>query len=102
VEGDDIGLKLSGEIMPDVRQSNRWCLCVKRAWPSQRPPEGYRGGSKEVMWALLMGVIHDRDNFFSLHCYQNSEEWQYAEITKRLQMLATLIYAEYVKGKYIK
>ena len=34
VEDDNINLRLSEEIMPDVRQPNRWCLSENRAWPS--------------------------------------------------------------------
>ena len=54
------------------------------------------------MWALLMGIAHDRDSFFSLWCYQDANEWDYGEVLKRLRMLATLIYAEKVNGRYIK
>ena len=54
------------------------------------------------MWALLMGIVHDMDSFFSLHHYQDAQEWQYAEFTKRLKMLATLIYADKAQGRYIK
>ena len=54
------------------------------------------------MWALLMGIAHDRDSFFSLQCYQDANEWEYGEVLKRLRMLATLIYAERAQGRYIK
>ena len=102
VEDDDLDLTLSEEAMPDVRQYNRWCLSVNKAWPTLKPPGGYRDGSKEVMWALMMGIAHDRDSFFSLHRYQDANEWEYGEVLKRLRMMATLIYAERAQGRYIK
>ena len=46
--------------------------------------EGIKGGEQRGDVGLLMGIIHDKDNFFSLHYYPDADEWQYAEVKKRL------------------
>ena len=83
VEASD--LKINEDIIPDARQYNRWCLCVNMATPTKRKPEGYEGGRQMVLWALLMGVVHCDEGFFSLSNYRAAKNWTYGEITKRLK-----------------
>ena len=55
-----------------------------------------------VLWALLMGVVHCHEGFFSLTNYRDAPNWTYGEVTKRLKYLATLIHAREAGGYYIK
>ena len=82
---EESNLLASMVMIPDARQGNRWCLCVNLASPTSGKPKKYQGGRKEVLWALLMGVVHSKEGFFSLSRYRDAPNWTYGEVTKRLK-----------------